>query len=309
MSAVPESDKPPAAPSRSRRDAWLWIGGFTLLVAVPATFLPQLSRWKVAQAMDALDRGDSNRAAELLQQAVRLDPTNRAPDLIKAQQLADRKEYAEALALLDQVRKQGGRTPLSLQLELMIKAGRAQEVAALFTPDIDKLRQAESETWFGFLREAYRRQLATVLNTQAYFRAVGNFDIDAANQQIEEALGYLPASSPLKVDQQGRTIMLDTRGYIRWRKGDYKGALADLDEAVKRAEAELKEKLTPEKGLGRDALTEADYRHDLKQAKKPVAVIVYHRALAHQSLGNAEQAEKDLARVRELGFEPDDTLF
>ena len=40
-----------------------------------------------------------------------------------------------------------------------------------------------------------------------------------------------------------------------------------------------------------------------------VAVILFHRALVLQELNKAKLAAKDLARVKELGFEPGDDLF
>lgn len=306
MSGLPTADVDyePAAPPR-RRTPWLWMLGFALLVVAPViavNFHAEVSRWKVAAAIEAWDRGDATAGERLMQEAQQWDPQNPQVPVVRAQRLADDKDYAGALKMLEEANERGANVSTSLHAELLTKAGRAQEAVMLFDPAIRTLRVAESETAFEFLRKAYRSNLAIFLNMQAYLRAIGNFELDTASEQIEEAISYSP-------NKRSRTALLDTRGFIRWRKGQYSEALADLNLSVEQAEEELKEALSPKAGLGRKSVTPADLRHEKEQVKKPVAVIRYHRALIHQSLGDEAQAEKDFARVRELGFEPGDDLF
>jgi tetratricopeptide (TPR) repeat protein len=306
MSGLPTTDVEyePAAPPR-RRTPWLWMLGFALLVVAPViavNYHAEVSRWKVAAALEAWERGDATGGEQLLQEALRWDPQNPQVPLVRAQRLADNKDYAGALEMLEKASEHGATVSTFVLAEFLTKAGRAKEAVALFDPAIRALRVADSETVFEFLHKAYRGNLASLLNMQAYLRAVGNFELEAALEQIEEALSYSP-------DKRSRTALLDTRGFIRWRKGEYAEALADLNVSVEQAEQELKEALSPKAGVGRKSVTPADLRHEKEQLTKPVAVIRYHRALIHQSLGDEAQAEKDFARVRELGFEPGDDLF
>jgi tetratricopeptide (TPR) repeat protein len=306
MSGLPTADVDyqPAAPPR-RRTPWLWMLGFALLVVAPViavNFHAEVSRWKVAAAIEAWERGDATTGEQLMQEALQWDPQNPQVPLVRSQRLADNKDYAGALKMLEEASKRGANVSPFLYAELLTKAGRPKEAVALFDPAIRALRVADSETVFEFLHKAYRGNLANFLNMQAYLRAVGNIELDTASEQIEEALSYSP-------NKRSRTALLDTRGFIRWRNGDYSEALADLDVSVEQAEEELKEALSPQAALGRKAVTPADLRHEKEQVKKPVAVIRYHRGLIYQSLGDEAQAEKDFARVRELGFEPGDDLF
>ena len=45
------------------------------------------------------------------------------------------------------------------------------------------------------------------------------------------------------------------------------------------------------------------------QVKRSLAVLHYHRGLALAAGGKATEAEADFAKVRELGFAPDEKLF
>ena len=46
-----------------------------------------------------------------------------------------------------------------------------------------------------------------------------------------------------------------------------------------------------------------------EELKRTVAVIRYHRGLVLDAMGDAERAQEDFRRVRELGFEPNEQLF
>lgn len=305
MSGLPPKDVSYQPIEPRRPMPWLWILGFGLLVIAPViavNFHTEISRWKLAAAMEAWERGETTAGDQLVREALEWDPQNHLVALARAQRLTETKDYAGALEILDQAHEDGASVSTFLRAELLTKLGRAKEAVKLFDPAIQAIRVAESETVIQILKGAYRGNLANFLNMQAYLRAVGNFELDIAFDQIEEAISYLS-------DKRARTAMLDTRGFIRWRKGEYAEALVDLDVAVKQAEEELEQALSPKAGLGRKSVTSADLRKESAQLKKPVAVIRYHRGLVHQSLGDEVKAEQDFVRVRELGFEPGDDLF
>jgi tetratricopeptide (TPR) repeat protein len=143
------------------------------------------------------------------------------------------------------------------------------------------------------------RVRAVALNGYAYARGLANRDIDEALVDIDEALR-----------RAGEDYhMIDTRGYLYYRRGDYDLALRDLDRAVEGAHEDYQKWVaaTREGGFGLP-----DPREQQLQSRKMaqvLAVVVYHRGLCHQARGAEELAEKDFQRVRELGFEPGDALF
>jgi hypothetical protein len=92
--------------------------------------------------------------------------------------------------------------------------------------------------------------------------------------------------------------MLDTRGCILYRLGDYAAALADCEVAVSLAEATVKE-------LRAKTLTP---RHERK-LKELEAELYRHRGLVHEALGNKEAAQVDLERAKQLGYDPSRGVF
>jgi hypothetical protein len=95
--------------------------------------------------------------------------------------------------------------------------------------------------------------------------------------------------------------MLDTRGYIHFRRGDLTAAEADLNLAVDRTEQDYQgEERTRHR---------REFNQPLDRLRKSLAVIRYHRALVFDALGQSKKAEADRRRVRELGFAPAPSLF
>ncbi len=101
----------------------------------------------------------------------------------------------------------------------------------------------------------------------------------------------------------------DTRGYVAWRQGDASRATADLKTAVKFAQLgslaldwflDMRQHLTPDT---------RQIEQQVDESKETMAVLLYHRSLAHELAGREELAEADRQQVREMGFEPDDSLF
>ena len=43
--------------------------------------------------------------------------------------------------------------------------------------------------------------------------------------------------------------------------------------------------------------------------RQAFAVVVYHRGLIYEAIGETDAAQADFDRVRELGFEPNENLF
>ncbi len=98
-------------------------------------------------------------------------------------------------------------------------------------------------------------------------------------------------------------------GELRRQASELRAAMIDFNAAVSGAEwqyAQWDVVVERDKWAITDPRLVARRRRELERS---VAVIRYHRALVWQKLNADYYAERDLRRVRELGFEPGDDLF
>ncbi|MBI2824793.1 MAG: tetratricopeptide repeat protein [Planctomycetia bacterium] len=128
------------------------------------------------------------------------------------------------------------------------------------------------------------------LNGRAYARAIAGVELDAALVDVKQALDL----------DRNNAAYLDTRGYIRYLRGEYTEALDDLEKAVKIAEADQ-----PMPGF-LAAAGDARQRKRVERIKRnyehELAVMYHHRGEVHEKLGNPELARHDLRRGDELGY-------
>jgi tetratricopeptide (TPR) repeat protein len=131
-----------------------------------------------------------------------------------------------------------------------------------------------------------------LLNHRAYARAIANMELEEALADIQQAIelaGYEEAA------------YLDTRGYIYYLLGRHEEALADLDRAVQLASSTrklmLQKTAAQHWSSGRRA-------HEERKYNENEAVMIYHRGLVHEKLGNHEQAAADISRGEDLGYNP-----
>lgn len=115
----------------------------------------------------------------------------------------------------------------------------------------------------------------------------------------------------LSGDAIGYAAYIDTRGYLRYRLGDNEAALRDLTTAVDLAEAgnNYFRHSAYYQGLLGYPTSPDEARYKQHKSDMSLAVLHYHRALALEALGRNDEAEAELDRVRELGFEPGPELF
>ncbi len=103
------------------------------------------------------------------------------------------------------------------------------------------------------------------------------------------------------------SALLDTRGYVFFRLGEFATALPELDlscNALVTADQLIAGQLGPSPQDPRDPVKAAGER------KQTLATLYLHRAECLRAAGQELAAEADFARIRALGFEPDDpTLF
>lgn len=207
----------------------------------------------------------------------------------------------EVYFLRAQILQQLGRADESLEavnraLEISPHFGPAYGVRGLVFQQLKRYPEAIAD-----LEEALRlapADDATPLNNLAYVRALANDDLPQALEEAERAVELADDPTP--------AYILDTRGYIYHLLERNEEALVDLDAAVKDSEKLRDETLANPQFKD---LPQRQQRYLRQQLDEPLAVMLHHRGLVHEALENAEQAEADLQRARELGYDPEAGVF
>jgi tetratricopeptide (TPR) repeat protein len=257
------------------------------LVLGPVAWLglpEEISRWYIAAAIEAHLDGDAPAALQRMAAASRWAPENPAIHIYRGDWMQEAGAYQASLAEYAQALEIDATNQWALiqRSQALQHLGRHDEAIA----DWKRLMASAGST-----RPAGR---ATYLNGLAYAQAVGNRELDAALENIAQALEIVGQNA----------AMLDTRGFIQYRRGDLKSARTDLDLAVNMVEEEYRQASQLTQYVQR-----REYEASLAELAESVAVIRYHRALVYDALNKPDQAAEDHARVRELGFEPGDDLF
>jgi tetratricopeptide (TPR) repeat protein len=137
----------------------------------------------------------------------------------------------------------------------------------------------------------------SLLNNRAYVRAIGNLELEEALADIQQAIDQISYEEP---------AYLDTRGYIYYLLDRQEDALKDLDRAVQLASLHRKRML---QAAGAQRVRSRQRARLERELNEHEAVLVYHRGLVHEKLGNTDQANTDLARGRELGYNPAEGVY
>lgn len=123
-------------------------------------------------------------------------------------------------------------------------------------------------------------------------------------------LSWLPLPEPEAVNFieviNFNAAVMDTRGFLCYRAGDYAAALRDLDFAIEQVTA-----LAPNYyEFVRSRETDLrEIREQEDQFDHSVAVLFYHRMLILQALDHTAEAAEDRRRITEYGYTADETLF
>ena len=135
-----------------------------------------------------------------------------------------------------------------------------------------------------------------LLNHRAYTRAIAGLELEEALSDIQQAIDQI---------HYEEAAYLDTRGYIYHLLGRHDEALKDLDRAVQLATLQRKRMLQLAA-----ARRQNRWRAKLERSFNEIeAVMIYHRGLVHEKLGNSEQAEADQQRGLELGYNPAEGVY
>jgi predicted Zn-dependent protease len=141
---------------------------------------------------------------------------------------------------------------------------------------------------------------AVILNDRAYARAVGDFELDEALADIDEAI---------KLSANDNASFIDTRAYVLFRMQRYAEALKELDRAIMLTE-EVHKQIEDLVGRGnrrrREDLAEIS---KLKSIEENLAVMYHHRAEIYEKQKKPTEAKRDFEAAAELGFNPAEGVY
>lgn len=204
-----------------------------------------------------------------------------------------------------------------------LMAPAQQEAVEAFDRDMTQLlaspslRESEVQQAIQQLRRKHESQLqrSVLLRLQKIevFERLG--ELDAAKSLSDEvrASGYDPdALSYLVFDDQqleSYAAFLDTRGWIKFRKGQWTTAVDDLSTAVECAETIYEQQLRVVEANTRRQVQSRELEDQWKERQRGLAVMYDHLAQALYELGDLEQAAKWEGKVKQLGFEVGPHLY
>lgn len=296
----------PSSSPNSRPGPWLaprrliWLLLLLLMGPLLVAEIPrEIARWKLAAALTARDAGQKERAYAELEEVFRWFPDN--PHLLvqRAQWRWEDGQSTDALADCRRMLDHNGDDIFWLK------------VHSLFLQNIGRYAEAVDD-WKKIDQLSLRKGRAArteALNGLAYAQALAQVELDQALKNANDALESVPNAPSI----------LDTRGFVLYRKGEYRAALADLNASIRMMEvavraytplAQRSDKSSSFLYSRPKAILETEHGSDPSRVLHLAAVIHSHRRFVLLALGKEKEAEADLGRVRELiGREPDETLF
>ena len=144
-------------------------------------------------------------------------------------------------------------------------------------------------------------------NNRAYARAIAGVELEEGFKDVEEALEY---ASELRgapdTGENANAAFLDTRGYLHFLLGRPEAALADLDQAIKNTETE-QQKVFEQLQLHGAPPRARNYF--AKRFAHDLAVMYHHRGQTHEALGHVAEAEADLRKGDQLGYNPEEGVY
>jgi len=141
---------------------------------------------------------------------------------------------------------------------------------------------------------------AVLLNDRAYARAIGDFELDEALADIDEAL---------KLTSNDNASFVDTKAYVLFRKKQYGEALKELNRAIQFTEDEHKLFEDPIGRGNRRRRNDLVELSNLKSIEHNLAVMYHHRGEIYEKQGKPTEAKRDFDAAEELGFNPAEGVY
>ncbi len=279
------------------------VTGIFLGVSAFLEYPREIGRWHLAAAREkwrdaeyGVIQGDLSHVADNRQQAfakledaLKWSPEERSFIVQRAKWKLDAGQYEEALRDCNRLLEKFGDGVELLQLRERthhLMGNHAEAVA-----DAQRVNNLSKTSGIP--------PRADALNGLAYAKAIGKIDLDSALNDINESLR-----------SETNAASLDTRGFIYYQMGKSDRALQDLEVAVREADKWLRFHRPKEDMKRRVTPDIREFEIKLRKDQQPIAVILYHRALAHEKLGHIAAAAADRQRVRELiGRDGDEKQF
>lgn len=142
-------------------------------------------------------------------------------------------------------------------------------------------------------------QRAILLNDRAYSRALGDFELEAALADIDEAIS---------LTENPNSSYIDTRAYVLFRMKKYPEALKEINLAIGMTEQAYRkiggiDLFNPQLRNGRFRVEQLD------RIKENLAVMYHHRGEIYQQQGKTDEATKDFAIADQFGFDPENGIY
>lgn len=269
-----------------------WTNRLAILIVVLLALGPvmvlegpaEVARWHQAAAMEQWLEGEKKAALARLEDAIRWAPDRTDAFVCRGDWRLEEEEFQKAIHDYNSALKLDPANSQALlnRSQAFQHLGRHEEAIQ----DWRKLVELGSS--------APASQRAVLLNGLAYAQALGNVELKDALENIIQAINLVGENA----------AMLDTRGCIHFCAGNFEAAEPDLDLAVAGMEHEAQSQEQV-----RDYVDRREFERQLKEIRKSLAVIRYHRSLLYDKFSKPEAAESDRRRVRELGYAPTPSLF
>lgn len=254
------------------------------------------AQWKWAEALQALNAGETEQAKQYAQQALEIAPDDAQLRLFAGELYYRLDEPEEARKQVDQALSldEDSAYVLTTSSFLLARLGDHEKSLELS----DKLMElAESK------KVIHPHQAK---NHRAYAIALAADDGEASEERIQQGLSDIESALAVfdnnhaGIDGQIASY-IDTRGYLKLFSGEPKQALEDMNVSIaiyEKAYDQLLAELSPEEIKNKPAQVVA-IEDELKQV---LAVLYWHRSEVYEKLNLPEKAEKDWLMAKKYGL-------
>jgi tetratricopeptide (TPR) repeat protein len=298
------AERPPRGPAARAVLRWIMLAGFLaaawVYFDVGTRARNLIGDYLCQEGIRQLRRNDLEGALASLDRAVDWAPKNARAVMIRMRLHLELRNWEEALedshraAELDDT----GHDWVDVRLRALQGLRRHRDTAA-------------------FCSEMLKRGLGeriTMLNSRAYARAQGNFELNEALTDIDEAIAANQAAYDVLVGKRSAeealsmhtsmAALIDTRGYVLLKLDRPKEALADFEKAIGESDEALDLLARRDQADRREGVSQAMIERRAKRFDESRAVMYHHRGEARQKLGQTEQAREDFAEADDLGYDP-----
>lgn len=261
------------------------LGALAVHFDVGAKARDLFGQYHAQQAIDSYRRHDLDRALAEADRAVGWNPQSVPYLVLRAHLNNEKKDFPKVLDDAERA------------LALKPNDDDAQQLRASALHYLQRHRESAAAATDMLQRGIGNR--VGVLNSRAYARALGNFELNEALADIDEALAG-------DVDNPS---FLDTRAYVLFKLGRSDEALKEFSRAIEMVETQRDQWELQARKMPQGLNSEEQIKRRLKVFEHDLAVMHHHRGEVHEKLGNAKEAKHDLFIGEQLGFDPANGVY